>query len=131
LTPCSHLAIAYAVNSEIELRVKIGRLVEHLTQMEESARSHWESTRSALGAAQSALDHIDTTRSEPLPVTREMILEVLRAAGADAALARADIIAAVHRDYGVELAPKSVTTTLLRMQRVGLVWRDGLCWLLN
>jgi hypothetical protein len=120
------------VSSQIELRIKLGRLQERLTQMAAIARALEENARAAAAIIQSALDQIDSTRTEPLPVTREIILEVLRAAGnGAAALARADIIAAAHRDYGVQLAPNSVTTTLLRMQRAGLVWRDGVYWSLS
>jgi hypothetical protein len=119
------------VYSQIELRIKLGRLQERLTQMAAIARAFEENARAAAAIIQSALDQIDSTRTEPLPVTREIILEVLRAAGNGAALARADIIAAAHRDYGVQLAPNSVTTTLLRMQRAGLVWRDGVYWSLS
>jgi hypothetical protein len=119
------------VNSDIELRVKLGRLQRQLRQMAGAARAFAEHAGAADAIIQSALDQIDTTRTEPLPVTREMILEVLRAAGRGAALARADIIDAAHRDYGVQLSPNSVTTTLLRMQRAGLVSRDGLYWSLS
>jgi hypothetical protein len=59
-----------------------------------------------------------------------MIVAVMRAAG-NVGLSRAEIITAIHRDYGSNLPPNTATTTLLRMQRGGLVSRRGLSWFLR
>jgi hypothetical protein len=111
------------VYGESELRIMLGRLLDHLTRMEESARA-------ARFLVQDAANRIDANRTEPLPVTRDMIAAVMREAG-NPGLARSEIMAAVYRDYGVQLSPNTATTTLLRMQRAGLVWRDGLYWSLT
>jgi hypothetical protein len=108
---------------EIELRVLLGRLLERLTQMEESARE-------ARSLVEDAVRQIDANRTEPLPVAREMIVSVIEAAG-DVGLERNEIIAAIDRDYGVEVSPNTVTTTLLRMQKAGLVSRRGRLWALR
>jgi hypothetical protein len=108
---------------ESELRMMLGRLLDQLTQIEESFRAARE-------LVQDTVYQIDANRTEPLPVTRDMIVAVMREAG-NPGLARSDIIAAVHRDYGIQLPPNTTTTTLLRMQRAGLVWRDGLYWSLT
>jgi hypothetical protein len=107
---------------ELELRIMLGRLLERLTQMEESARS-------ARDLVQTEIYRLDATRSQPLPVTRDMIVTVMRAAR-NTGLTRADIIAAIHRDYGFELPPNTATTTLLRMRQVKVVRRDGGRWFL-
>jgi hypothetical protein len=110
------------VNSDIELRVTLGRLLVHLQEMEDSARA-------ARALVQAAVVQIDANRTERLPPARDMIVAVLQPAGAGG-LARTEIIAAVHRDYGVHLQPNTATTTLLRMQQTGLVWREGRFWVL-
>jgi hypothetical protein len=109
--------------SEIELRVLLGRLLHRLRQMEESARE-------ARSLVQDAVRQIDANRIEPLPVTREMIVSVIEAAGS-VGLERNEIIAAIDRDYGADVSPDTVTTTLLRMQKAGLVSRRGRLWSLR
>jgi hypothetical protein len=109
--------------SEIELRVLLGRLLHRLTQMEESASE-------ARSLVQDAVHQIDANRIEPLPVTREMIVSVIEAAD-KVGLERNEIIAAIDRDYGVDVSPDTVTTTLLRMQKAGLVARRGRLWSLR
>jgi hypothetical protein len=108
---------------EIELRVFLGRLLQHLTQMVESSRE-------AQALVQNAVRQADAARREPLPPTREMIISAFEAAG-NVGLARAEIIAAIHRDYGIDVSPDTVTTTLLRMQKGSLVTRRGLLWFLR
>jgi hypothetical protein len=58
-----------------------------------------------------------------------MIIRVLRE-GRNQGITRAEIISGVYRDYGVEMAPNTATTTLLRMQRAGLTQKKGLYWFL-
>lgn len=111
------------VYDDLELRILLGRLLEHLKQMENSARS-------ACALVQHEISRIDATRSEPLPRTREMIASVMHAAG-DPGLRRSDIIAHVRRDYGIALTPNNATTCLRRMQLAGLVGLDGLFWFLT
>ena len=95
----------------------LGRLLEHLTQMERSAQA-------ARAIVQIAVNEIDANRSQRLPVARDMIIAVMRAAG-NVGLSRSDIIAAIKRDYGVDIPPNTVTGTLLRMQRAGLARQPG------
>jgi hypothetical protein len=111
------------VVDELGLRITLGRLLEHLAEMEKSARSARE-------LIQSEIWRLDATRSKPLPRTRDMIAAVMRAAG-NVGLARSDIIAAVDRDYGVLLAPNNATTCLLRMRRAGLARFDEQFWFLT
>ena len=108
---------------DLELRIALARLLQHLQQMEQSSRA-------ARVVVEDAVAQIDANRTERLPHTRDMIAAVLRAAG-NTGLSRAKIIAAVRRDYGVQLTPNTATTTLLRMQRVGLVLRRELLWFLR
>jgi hypothetical protein len=108
---------------EIELRVFLGRLLQHLTQLVESSRE-------AQSLVQNAVRQLDADRREPLPGTREMIVSVIEAAG-NVGLARAEIIAAIDRDYGLDISPDTVTTTLVRMQKGSLVTRRGLLWFLR
>jgi hypothetical protein len=107
---------------ELELRIMLGRLLERLNQLQESLRSTCE-------FVQSEVWRLDATRSKRLP-TRDMIAAVMRATGNDGRT-RADIIADVHRDYGVQLAPNNATTCLRRMQQAGLVRLDGQFWYLT
>jgi DNA-binding CsgD family transcriptional regulator len=111
------------MHGEIERRVFLGRLLERLRQIEESARA-------AVWLVQNEVRRIDANRTEPLPATREMIVSVIKAAG-NVGLARAEIITAIDRDYGLDVSPDTVTTTLLRMQKAGLVSRHGLLWSLR
>ena len=46
-------------------------------------------------------------------------------------LAPSEIIGAIERDFGLQISPDTATTTLLRMQRAGLVARRGLVWSLR
>jgi hypothetical protein len=111
------------VYGDLELRIALARLLQHLQQMEQSARA-------ARVVVEDAVAQIDANRTERLPPTRDMIAAVLRVAG-KTGLARSEIIDAVRRDYGVQLTPNTATTTLLRMQRVGLVLRRELLWFLR
>jgi hypothetical protein len=110
------------MSSEIEHRVLLGRLLVELTQMEQSART-------ARQLVHDAVIKIDGNRMAAPPVAREMIFRVLRDDGDG--LDRAAIISGVHRDYGLELAPNTATTTLLRMQGAGLVRKLGRYWFLT
>ena len=109
-------------SNEIEHRILLGRLLQHLTQMEQSARA-------ARQLVQDAVTKIDGNRTAHPPVAREMIIRALRE-GANQGLTRAEIMSGVQRDYGVELAPNTATTTLLRMQKAGLTRKGGLFWYL-
>ena len=111
------------VSNEIQHRIVLGRLLEHLTQMEHSARA-------ARAIIQNAMAEIETNRTERLPVAREMIIAVLRASGNEG-LSRSEIMAGVDRDYGVPITANTTTTTLMRMQRAGLASRFGLLWFLK
>jgi hypothetical protein len=110
------------VYDEIALRIMLGRLLEQLVQMEASAHS-------ARALVQNEIYRLDMSRNTPLPVTRDMITAAMRAAG-NSGLTRSEIIAAIRRDYGIELPPNTATTTLLRMRRAGLVQRDEFSWFL-
>ena len=111
------------MDGEIDLLVLLRRLSERLRQIEESARE-------ASFLVQDAVRRIDANRTEPLPVMREMIIAVIQAAG-NIGLDRSEIIAAVDLDYGVEISPNTVTTTLLRMQKAGIASRRGRLWSLR
>ena len=111
------------MSSEIQHRIVLGRLLEHLTQMEHSARA-------ARAIIKDAMAEIATNRTERLPVAREMIIAVLRASGNEG-LSRSEVIAGVDRDYGVPMTANTATTTLLRMQRAGLASRGGRFWFLK
>ena len=102
-----------AMSADIENRITLGRLLEHLKQMEKSARAAREIVQDAVAEID-----VDITR-RGRPVAREMIITALRAAD-NQGLSRAEILAAVHRDFGVEMAANTATTTLLRMQNAGL-----------
>jgi hypothetical protein len=108
---------------EIEHRIVLGRVLQHLTQMEQSARA-------ARQLVQDAVSKIDGNRAAQPPVARDMIIRALRE-GANQGLTRAEIMSGVHRDYGVEMAPNTATTTLLRMQKAGLARKSGLFWFLR
>jgi hypothetical protein len=108
---------------DLELRIALARLLQRLQQMGESVHA-------AAVVVQDAVDQIDANRTERLPPTRDMIATVLRAGG-NTGLPRSEIIAAVRRDYGVQLTPNTATTTLLRMQEGGLVLRRKLLWFLR
>ena len=108
---------------DLELRIALARLLQRVQQMEEGFR--------AVGVVlQDAVAQIDANRTERLPPTRDMIATVLRASG-NTGLPRSGIIAAVRRDYGVQLTPNTATTILLRMQEGGLVLRRKLLWFLR
>jgi hypothetical protein len=111
------------MSSEIQHRIVLGRLLEHLTQMEQSVRA-------ARAIVQNAVAEIKTNRTERLPVARDMIIAVLRASENEG-LSRSEIMAAVDRDYGVPITANTTTTTLMRMQRAGLASRGGLYWFLK
>jgi|SRR5271166_2874528 len=111
------------MNGEIERRVFLGRLLQRIRQAAESLSE-------AGSLIEDELRRIDANRTEPLPVTREMIVSVMKAGG-HLGLERNQIIASIDRDYGVEVSPDTVTTTLLRMQKAGLVWRRGRLWSLR
>jgi hypothetical protein len=89
-----------------------------------------EATRSMYSLLQAELHRLDMNRTKRLPLTRDMIAAVMRAAG-NVGLARSEIVAAIERDFGLQISPDTVTTTLLRMQRVGLVARRGVGWFLR
>jgi hypothetical protein len=109
---------------EIEHRIVLGRVLQHLTQMEQSARA-------ARQLVQDAVSKIDGNRTAAQPpVAREMIIRALRE-GANQGLTRAEIMSGIHRDYGVEMAPNTATTTLLRMRKAGLARKSGLFWFLR
>jgi hypothetical protein len=116
-------SVTLTVSGEIQQRIVLGRLLEHLTQMEHSARA-------ARAIIQNAMAEIETNRTERLPVAREMIIAVLQASGNEG-LSRSEIMAGVDRDYGVPITANTATTTLLRMQRAGLASRFGLLWVLK
>jgi hypothetical protein len=108
---------------KIECRLMLGRLSEHLIQMEKSARAARE-------IVQSAISEIDATRTAQLPTARVMISVILHAAG-NQGLTRSDIMAGVKRDFGVPMTPNTATTTLLRMQKARLAFRRGRLWFLT
>ena len=63
-------------SNEIEHRILLGRILEHLTQMEQSVRVARE-------LVQDAVSRIDRNRSVRPPTAREMIIRVLREEGAE------------------------------------------------
>jgi hypothetical protein len=108
------------LSNEVENRVLLGRLLEHLNHMEQSARA-------ARQLVHDAVVKIDGNRAVQPPVAREMIIRVLRD-GQNQGLTRSEIMSGIERDYGVEIAPNTATTTLLRMQKAGLARKAGLYW---
>lgn len=111
------------MSSEIDLRIKLGRMLEH---MQQSVRSG----QAACTVLQAQIAELDANRTTPLPVARQMITAVMSSAG-NRGLTRADIIAAIKRDYGAEISPNTITGTLLRMQNNALAWRRGPIWFLK
>src|SRR5438270_9417613 len=88
-----------------------------------------QSARVACQLVRDAVIKIDGDRTIQPPVARTMIIRVLREEG-NQGTTRAEIISGVYRDYGVEMAPNTATTTLLRMQKAGLLRKSGLFWFL-
>lgn len=111
------------MSGEIEHRVVMGRLLEYLIQMERSART-------ARAIVQDAIKKLDRSGTAHPPITRDMIIAVMRAAHNEG-LSRADIMAAINRDYGVKASPHTITTTLLRMRNANLASRRGVLWFLT
>jgi hypothetical protein len=101
-------------------RVLFGRLSEHLRLIGEHARA-------AVDLLENAITQIDRNRTQPLPTIRWMLLAAIKG-DARIGLTRSEIVDAVHRDYGVLLSPATVTTTLSRMLKAGLVVRRGVRW---
>ncbi len=107
--------------SAARLRMRLARLLESLE------RQHLATVM----LLQGCLEEVKAAAVEdPLPPAREMIIQALQYA-APHGLSRSDILAAIRRDYGVEVSANTLTGTLSRMHAANLVRRVGQTWFIR
>jgi hypothetical protein len=100
----------------IRARITVARLVETLERQQFDLQMHLEELTIA-------------TADEPLPGTRDMILEALQYVS-PAGLTRSEIGDAIRRDYGVDVSVNTLTGTLSRMHAARTLRRVGQTWFL-
>jgi hypothetical protein len=102
--------------SAVRARITVARLVETLERQQLDLETHLDELRAA-------------TADEPLPSTRDMILEALQYA-APGGLSRSEIGDAIRRDYEADVSVNTLTGTLTRMHAARTLRRVGQTWFL-
>jgi DNA-binding transcriptional ArsR family regulator len=103
-----------------EMRVMLGRLLQ---RMEQRHRLH----EADISLVREVVAQLDASGEVTRPPTRQMIVDALRN---EPGLSRQEIVAAIRRDYGIEVPPNTITGTLRRMETDGMVRHRGQRWLL-
>jgi hypothetical protein len=112
--------IGVAPSMQGEMRVMLGRLLQ---RMEQRHRLH----EADISLVREVVAQLDASGEVTRPPTRQMIVDALRN---EPGLSRQEIVAAIRRDYGIEVPPNTITGTLRRMETDGMVRHRGQRWFL-
>jgi hypothetical protein len=102
------------------MRVMLGRI---LARMEERHREN----EADISLVREVVAQLDASGQVARPATRQMIVDALRN---EPGLTRQEIVAAIWRDYGIDVPPNTITGTLRRMEADLMVRHGGQRWFL-